>query len=80
MRSAGSSMSSATDSGTFPNSAPHSRLSLLAENPSIESVFSKGARELDELIEGLNGTRVRPPNGGAWTKETFTAVMRELGA
>jgi len=46
----------------------------------IESVFSKGARELDELIEGLNGTRVRPPAGGAWTKENFTAVMRELGA
>jgi hypothetical protein len=46
----------------------------------IESVFSKGARELDELIAGLNGTRVRPPNGGAWTKENFTAVMHELGA
>jgi hypothetical protein len=46
----------------------------------IESVFSKGARELDEVIAGLNGTRVRPPEGGAWTKENFTAVMRELGA
>jgi hypothetical protein len=46
----------------------------------IESVFSKGARELDELIDGLNGTRVRPPKGGAWTQENFTAVMRELGA
>ena len=46
----------------------------------IESVFGKGARELDELIAGLNGTRVRPPAGGAWTKENFTAVMRELGA
>jgi hypothetical protein len=46
----------------------------------IESVFSKGAHELDELIVGLNGTRVRPPNGGPWTKENFTAVMRELGA
>jgi hypothetical protein len=46
----------------------------------IESVFSQGARELDELIAGLNGTRVRPPNGGPWTQENFTAVMRELGA
>jgi len=46
----------------------------------IESVFSKGAHELDELIAGLNGSRVRPPNGGDWTKENFTAVMRELGA
>jgi hypothetical protein len=46
----------------------------------IESTFSKGAHELDELIAGLNGSRVRPPKGGDWTKENFTAVMRELGA
>jgi hypothetical protein len=46
----------------------------------IESVFSKGARELDEVVAGLNGTRVRPPNGGDWTPENFTALMRELGA
>jgi hypothetical protein len=46
----------------------------------IESVFSKGAHELDELVAALNTTRVRPPNGGDWTKETFSAVMRELGA
>lgn len=46
----------------------------------IESVFSKGARELDEVIAGLNGTRVRPPNGADWTPENFTSLMRELGA
>ena len=46
----------------------------------IESVFSKGARELDEVVAGLNGTRVRPPNGADWTPENFTALMRELGA
>lgn len=46
----------------------------------IESVFSKGARELDEVVAGLNGTRVRPPNGTDWTPENFTALMRELGA
>ena len=46
----------------------------------IESVFTKGAYELDELVAGLNASRVRPPNGGDWTAETFTAVMRELGA
>jgi hypothetical protein len=32
------------------------------------------------LIAGLNASRVRPPSGGAWTKENFTAVMQELGA
>jgi hypothetical protein len=46
----------------------------------IESVFTKGARELDEVVAGLNDTRVRPPNGGDWTPENFTALMRELGA
>ena len=46
----------------------------------IEGVFSKGTRELDELIAGLNASRVRPPSGGVWTKENFTAVMQELGA
>lgn len=46
----------------------------------IESIFAKGAHSLDELIEGLNGSRVRPPGGGAWTAENYTALMRELGA
>lgn len=46
----------------------------------IESVFAKGARELGEVVAGLNGTRVRPPNGADWTQENFTAVMHELGA
>lgn len=46
----------------------------------IESVFSKGARELDEVVAGLNDTRVRPPSGADWTSENFTALMRELGA
>jgi hypothetical protein len=46
----------------------------------IESVFAKGARELDALIAGLNASRVRPPDGGTWTEQNFTALMRELGA
>jgi hypothetical protein len=46
----------------------------------IEGVFTKGARELDEVVAGLNGTRVRPPDGGDWTPEKFTALMKELGA
>jgi hypothetical protein len=45
----------------------------------IESVFTKGARELDEVVAGLNDTRVRPPDGADWTPENFTALMRELG-
>jgi hypothetical protein len=46
----------------------------------IEGIFSKGARELDELVAGLNASRVRPTSGGDWTEANFTAVMKELGA
>jgi hypothetical protein len=46
----------------------------------IESVFSRGAYQLDELVAGLNASRVRPPSGENWTPENFTALMRELGA
>lgn len=44
----------------------------------IEAIFAKGAHSLDELIAGLNASRVRPPQGGAWTAENYTALMREL--
>ncbi len=46
----------------------------------IENIFSKGAHDLDSLVEGLNGSRVRPLDGGEWTADKFTALMRELGA
>jgi hypothetical protein len=46
----------------------------------IESIFAKGAHSLDALVEGLNGSRVKPPDGGAWTADKYTALMRELGA
>jgi hypothetical protein len=45
----------------------------------IESIFAKGSHSLDELIEGLNASRVRPLEGGRWTPENYTALMRELG-
>jgi hypothetical protein len=46
----------------------------------VEDVFSKGAKDLDSLVEGLNGSRVRPLGGGQWTADKFTALMRDLGA
>ncbi len=46
----------------------------------IENIFSKGARELDAVVAGLNESRVRPPKGGVWTGDNFTALMHELGA
>lgn len=46
----------------------------------IESIFAKGTHSLDELVAGLNASRVRPLDGGLWTIENYTATMRELGA
>jgi hypothetical protein len=46
----------------------------------LEGIFAKGAHSLGELIEGLNASRVKPPHGGPWTPENYTALMRELGA
>jgi hypothetical protein len=46
----------------------------------IEHAFSKGNYELDTLIAALNASRVRPQQGGVWTPQIFTTLMRELGA
>lgn len=46
----------------------------------LEQIFSKGARELHEVVAGLNASRVRPLPGGEWTPENFQALMTELGA
>lgn len=46
----------------------------------IEAAFAKGNYELEDLVAALNRSRVRPPNGGAWTAEGFTALIHELGA
>ena len=46
----------------------------------IESIFAKGSHSLDALVDGLNESRVKPPDGGTWTADKFTALMRELGA
>ena len=46
----------------------------------MESIFAKGVHTLDALVEGLNNSRVKPPDGGVWTADKYTALMRELGA
>jgi hypothetical protein len=45
----------------------------------LEAAFAKGAHELPALVAALNEGWVRPPSGGDWTAETFTALMHELG-
>ena len=70
----------------FPYLSPHqSRMREpteweMALAGTIENAFGNGAYELHVLIDALNASRVRPRTGGAWTVETFTATMRELGA
>lgn len=46
----------------------------------IESIFATGAHSLEALIAGLNASRLRPPAGGPWTAENYTALMRKLAA
>jgi len=45
----------------------------------IEEAFTRGAHELPALVAALNASRVRPPDGGAWTEEKFTSLVAELG-
>jgi hypothetical protein len=45
----------------------------------IETIFAKRVWDLDQLVAGLNKSRVRPPVGGEWTTDNFQAVMKELG-
>jgi Recombinase-like helix-turn-helix domain len=45
----------------------------------IEAIFAKRSWELDQVVAGLNRSRIRPPTGGEWTKENFQTVMKELG-
>jgi hypothetical protein len=46
----------------------------------IEAIFAQAAHSLDAMIDGLNASRVKPPDGGPWTAEKYTTLMRELGA
>ncbi len=45
----------------------------------MENAFGQGAHELPALVAALNGSRVHPRQGGVWTEEIFTSLMRELG-
>ncbi len=46
----------------------------------LESIFARGEWELEDVVAGLNNSRVRPRQGGQWTADIYCAVMRELGA
>ncbi len=46
----------------------------------LEEAFGRGNYELPALVAALNASRVRPREGGTWTEENFSELMRELGA
>ena len=46
----------------------------------LEAAFSDGVRELAPLVERLNASAVRPPDGEPWTAHRFTAIIHDLGA
>jgi hypothetical protein len=70
----------------FPYLSPHQSRSQdptqwqMELASALESIFAKGAHSLDALIDGLNASRIKPPDGGAWTAEKYTTLMRDLGA
>jgi hypothetical protein len=51
----------------------------MALSGALEQAFGQGHHELPALIGALNGSRVRPREGGEWTEANFRAVMAELG-
>ena len=46
----------------------------------VEAAFGRGAHELEAVVAELNKAWIRPPQGGDWTPENFTALMAELGS
>jgi len=45
----------------------------------LEAAFSAGIRDLDPLVERLNTSGVRAPDGEPWTAERFTRIVHDLG-
>lgn len=45
----------------------------------IEESFARGIHDLGGLVAALNGSRLRPPDGTAWTEATLASILRRLG-
>lgn len=43
-------------------------------------ILSKKIHELDRIVAALDASDVRPPGGGQWTEENFSAEIERLGA
>jgi hypothetical protein len=45
----------------------------------LQRIFAGGVHELEGIVAALNGSRVKAPDGSAWTEEKFRALLGELG-
>jgi len=45
----------------------------------LEDAFRHGIHELPALVEALNATNVKTPDGAAWTEASFQTVIAALG-
>ena len=46
----------------------------------LEETFARGTHDLAGIVEALNRTRVRAPEGGAWTEASLRITLARLGA
>jgi hypothetical protein len=70
-------MSLSREPRQFGTEAPSAWENELADT--IEAAFAAGIHDLAGVVGALNAARVRPPDGAAWTAESFTTLMRRLG-
>src|SRR3954468_13339168 len=45
----------------------------------LQAIFAAEVYELAGLVRELNAIGPKPPQGGAWTEESFSAKMARLG-
>ena len=45
----------------------------------LSMLFAQGAQQLEEIVQGLNDTAVRPPSSERWTEENFRLELKRLG-
>jgi Recombinase-like helix-turn-helix domain len=46
----------------------------------MEETFARGIHDLGGLVAALNRSRVRPPDGTAWTEPTLASILRQLAS
>jgi hypothetical protein len=45
----------------------------------LEALFTQEVYALDAIVDGLNASGPRDPDGQSWTQASFKAVMKRLG-